>query len=168
MIATAHVMAGLVAGVAALSARTAGAMAATGFVLGLLTHVVLDAIPHSDYGSLSRTAVLISVASEIAATFALAWYLMRSRRLPGLWIAVPAGLAGAMIPDAKFARYFLPEPAGSWIRDVADRFHAPFHAERATVATGLTFEIVCTVLLFGAFLLLLRRQDLSSPATSST
>lgn len=158
MIAAAHVMAGLVAGMAALSARTDGSRLAAGFGLGILSHVVLDAIPHSDYGSLPASAVLTSVAIELAATFALAWYLLRLRRLPGLWTALPAGLVGAMIPDAKFARYFLPAPMGSWIRDVGDRFHAPFHAQPTTVAVGLTFEIVCTVLLFVAFLLLIRRQ----------
>ena len=156
MIAAAHVMAGLVAGVVALSARTDGSRMATGFGLGILSHVVLDAIPHSDYGSLPASTVLTSVAIELAATFALAWYLLQKRRLPGLWAALPAGLAGAMIPDAKFARYFLPAPAGSWIRDVGDRFHAPFHAHPTPVAIGLTLEIVCTLLLLGALLLLLR------------
>ncbi len=162
MIAAAHVMAGLVAGVAALSARTNGSRVATGLLLGGLSHVVLDSIPHSDYGSLPRSTVLASVAIEIAATFALGWYLMRSRRLPGVWIAVPAGLAGAMIPDMKFARYFLPEPAGSWVREVGERLHGPFHAEPTAFAVGLAFEIICTLLLFGVLLLLLRRHDLES------
>ena len=154
-------MAGLVAGVAALSGRTNGSRLAAGFGLGVLSHVVLDAIPHSDYGSLPSVAVLISVALEIAATLAVAWYLLRQRHIHGLRWSLPAGLAGAMIPDAKFARYFLPAPAGPWIRDVGDRFHAPFHAQPTTVAIGLTFEIVCTVLLLVAFLLLIRRQRIA-------
>ena len=159
MIAAAHVMAGLVAGVAALSARTSASRVATAFGLGVLSHVVLDAIPHSDYGSLPRSALLTSVAIEIVATLALAWYLLRERRLPGLRYALPAGLAGAMIPDLKFGRYFLPSPAASWVETVGDRFHAPFHAAPTTVAVGLTFEILCTLLLFGALLLLIRQQD---------
>ena len=114
MIAAAHVTAGLVAGVAALSARTSGGRLATAFGLGVLSHVVLDAIPHSDYGSLQRSTLLMSVAIEIVATLALAWYLLRDRRLTGLRSALPAGLAGAMMPDVKFLRYFLPAPAAAW------------------------------------------------------
>lgn len=151
-------MAGLVAGVAALSGRTSGSRLATGFGLGVLSHVVIDAIPHSDYGSLPRSALLISVAIEIVATLALAWYLLRERSLPGLRSALPAGLAGAMIPDLKFARYFLPAPAASWVQSVGDRFHVPFHAAPTSVAVRLTFEIICTLLLFCELLLLLRRQ----------
>jgi hypothetical protein len=73
--------------------------------------------------------------------------------------ALPAGLAGAMMPDLKFARYFLPESAVSWVLEVGDRFHAPFHAAPTTVAIGLTLEIVCTMLLLGALLILIRRAD---------
>ena len=142
-----------------MSARTIGLRVATAFALGVLSHVVLDAIPHSDYGSLSRSALLTSVAIEIVATLSLAWYLLRERRLSGLRHVLPAGLAGAMIPDLKFARYFLPASAGSWVESVGNRFHAPFHAGPTTVAVGLTFEILCTLLLFGALLLLIQRQD---------
>jgi hypothetical protein len=159
MIAAAHVMAGLVAGVAATSARSNGLRLAAGFGLGVLTHVVLDAIPHSDYGSLSVPLLLASVAIEITATLTLAWFLLRSRHVPGLWFALPAGLAGAMLPDAKFGRYFLPDRVGSWIHTVGDRFHAPFHAEPTTVAVGLSLEIVSTLVLLGALVFLVRRQD---------
>ena len=159
MIAAAHVTAGLVAGVAALSARTSRVRVATAFGLGVLSHVVLDAIPHSDYGTLPRTPLLMSVAIEIVVTLALARYLLRGLRVTGLRSALLAGLAGAMMPDVKFLRYFLPAPAAAWLKDVGDRSHAPFHAEPTSVAIGLTFEILCTLLLFGALLLLIRRQD---------
>lgn len=162
MIAAAHVMAGLVAGVAASSAHTNGLRVATGFGLGVLTHMVLDAIPHSDYGSLAPALLVSSVAIEITGTLTLAWYLLRSRRLPGLTVALPAGIAGAMMPDVKFTRYFLPRPAATWVHDVGDRLHAPFHAGPTTVAAGLTLEIVCTLLLFGVLLMLMRRQDRSA------
>lgn len=158
MIAAAHVMAGLVAGVAVLSARTSEGRVATAFGLGALSHVILDAIPHSDYGSLPRSALLMSVAIEIVATLGVAWNLLRTRHLPGLRYALPAGLAGAMIPDVKFARYFVPAPAASWVQNVGDRLHAPFHAAPTTVAVGLSFEVLCTLLLFGMVVLLLRRH----------
>ena len=159
LIAAAHVTAGLVVGVGALSARTRGLRVAIAFGLGVLSHVVLDAIPHSDYGSLPRSVLLMSVAIEIVATLVIAWYLLRDRRLPGLRYALPAGLAGAMIPDLKFARYFLPAQAGSWVERVGNRFHAPFHAGPTTVAIGLTNELICTLVLFGVLVLLVRRQD---------
>ena len=162
MIAAAHVMAGLVAGVAASSARTGASRVASGFGLGVLSHIVLDAIPHSDYGSLPQSALVMSVAIEIVATLGLAWFLLRGRRLPGLRLALPAGVAGAMIPDVKFTRYFLPPEGASWVRDIGDSFHAPFHAKSTTVAVGLTFEIICTLLLFGVLWRLIRRQDQAS------
>lgn len=159
MIAAAHVMAGLVAGVAALSAPTNGARVVLGFGLGVLTHVVLDAVPHSDYGSLGRSLVILSVAVETAAVLGLGWFLLRSRRLPGLLFAVPAGLAGAMMPDVKFLRYFLPPPGASWVLDLGSRFHGPFHAQPTTVAVGLPNEILSTLALCGLLLFLIRRQD---------
>jgi hypothetical protein len=159
VIAAAHVMAGLVAGVAASSARTSGSRLAAGFGLGVLSHVVLDAIPHSDYGSLPRSALIMSVAIEIVATLGLAWYLLRERRLPGLRSALLGGLAGAMTPDVKFLRYFLPPEAAGWAYDVGDRFHAPFHARAMSVAVGLTFEIISTLVLLGALFWLVRRYD---------
>lgn len=159
VIAAAHVTAGLVAGVAALSARTNGSRMAIAFGLGVLSHVILDAIPHSDYGSLPRSALPMSVAIEIVGTLALAWYFLRDRRLPGLGYALPTGLAGAMIPDVKFARYFLPAPQAAWVETVGDRFHVPFHAAPTTTAVGLTLEVGCTLLLFAGLLLLIRQQD---------
>jgi hypothetical protein len=152
-------MAGLVAGVAALSARTSRSRVAAGFGLGVLSHVVLDAIPHSDYGSLPRLALLTSVAIEIVATLGIARYVLQERPMPGLRPALLAGLAGAVIPDVKFARYFLPPRAAAWAYDVGDRFHAPFHAQPTSVAVGLTFEIICTLVLLGALFLLVRRYD---------
>jgi hypothetical protein len=89
----------------------------------------------------------------------LAWYLIRSRRWPGWHHAIPAAVAGAMMPDVKFLRYFLPPRAAALVYEIGDRFHAPFHASPTSVTIGLSLEIVCTLILLGALSLLVRRQD---------
>ena len=156
MIATAHVTAGMIAGVAALSARGSGWRFATALGLGVLSHVVLDTIPHSDYGSLSRWAILAIVAVELVATFTFGWYLLRPRRLPGLRVTLLPALAGAMLPDAKFAGQWLPEPAASWVHDTGDRFHSWFHVAPTPLAVGLSAEITCTLLLIVGLWLMVR------------
>jgi hypothetical protein len=123
-----------------------------------LSHVVLDAIPHSDYGSLAQRTILTIVLVELLATFTFGWSLLRRRRLPGLRLTLPAALAGAMVPDAKFAGQWLPAPATSWLHSVGDRFHAPFHAAATPIGVGLVAEIVCTLLLLSVLSLLVGRQ----------
>ena len=82
MIATAHVTAGMIAAVAALSARGSGWRVAMALGLGTLSHVILDMIPHSDYGKLSQQAILAIVSLELMVTFAFGWYLLRPRPMP--------------------------------------------------------------------------------------
>lgn len=161
MIATAHVTAGIIAGIVALRARSNGSRLTTGLALGLISHVILDTIPHSDYGSLSRWAILVVVSLELLMTFALAWYLLRPRRLPGLHMTLPAGLAGGMMPDAKFAGQWLPAPAAAWMRNVGDRFHAFFHVDPNPLVVELATEIACTLLLVAGLWLLVRRYEFS-------
>jgi len=150
----------MIAGVAALSTRGNGWRFVAAVGLGVLTHVVLDAIPHSDYGSLRRSTILVIVALELVATFTFGWYLLRRRLRPGLRLTLPAALAGAMLPDAKFAGQSLPAPAASWIRTIGDGFHAPFHAPPTPPALGLAVEIVCTVVLLSLLSMVARRQHL--------
>jgi hypothetical protein len=159
MIATAHVTAGIIASVVALRARGDALRVVTALGLGVLSHVILDTIPHSDYGQLSRWTILAVVSLELLATFALAWYLLRPRRLRGLHLTLPAGVFGASIPDAKFAGQWLPAPAASWVRDVGDRFHRFFHVDPTPIGVGLAAEMVCTLLLVAGLWLLVRRYD---------
>ena len=158
MIAAAHVTAGMIAGVAALSARGAAWRFAIALGLGVSSHVILDTIPHSDYGSLSRLAILAIVAVELIVTFTFAWYLLRPRRLPGLRVTLLPALAGAMLPDAKFAAQWLPEPAASWVYDSGDSFHSWFHVAPTPVRVGLSAEITCTLLLLVGLWLIVRRN----------
>lgn len=157
MIATAHVTAGMIAGVAALSVRGSGSKFVTALVLGTLSHVILDMIPHSDYGVLSQRAILAIVALELVVTFAFGWYVLRSRRLPGLSVTLPAALAGAMMPDMKFAGNWLPEPAASWVTAGGYRFHRGLHVGPTPLPVGLSAEIACTVLLVVGLWLIVRR-----------
>lgn len=159
MIASAHVFGGFVSGLAAASATTnrSGRIVAS-FAFGVLSHVVLDAIPHADYGSLSRSMVQLVVAGEIVLSASLAWLIVRSRRPPGWRASIPAGLAGAMIPDVKFiAPVLLPGPAALWVQQTANRFHGFFHADRSPIAVGLTVEALCTLLLLASLTLFPRR-----------
>jgi len=157
MIATAHVTAAMIASVAALSVRGTGLRFATALTIGVLSHIALDLIPHSDYRSLSKWTILTIISLELVGTFVLGWYLLRSRRLPGLRATLPAGLAGAVIPDMKFASYFLPEPAASWALHAGERFHEGRHVGPSPLAVGLSAEIACTLLLIGALWLMVRR-----------
>ena len=160
MIATAHVTAGMIASIAALSVRGNGLRVATALVLGVVSHFALDIIPHSDYRSLSRWAILCVITLELLGTFALGWYLLRPRRIPGLRVTLPAGLAGAMFPDIKFASYFLPEPAATRVAELGVRFHEGRHAAPSPLAVGLSAEIACTLLLIAALWLIARRFPL--------
>ena len=150
----------MIAGEAALSARGSGWRILAAMGLGLLSHVILDAIPHSDYGSLTRSTILAIVSLELVATFTFGWYLLRRRLAHGLRLTLPAGLAGAMVPDAKFAGQWLPQPAASWIQTVADGFHARFHAAPTSIAVELVAEIVCTLLLLSLLSMVARQQHL--------
>ena len=148
----------MIAGVAALALRGSGWRVGAAVGLGVLSHVVLDAIPHSDYGSLTRSKILAIVLLELVATFTFGWYLLRRRLRPGLRLTLPAALAGAMVPDAKFASQWLPQPAASWIHTAADGFHAQFHTAPTPTAVGLVVEIVCTLLLLSLLWMVARRQ----------
>jgi hypothetical protein len=161
MIASAHVLGGFVSGLAAASAITnrAGRIVSA-FALGVLSHVVLDAIPHADYAFLSRSTVRVVVVCEIVLATSLSWLIVRSRRPPGWRASLPMGLAGAMIPDVKFiAPVLLPAPAALWVQQTANRFHGLFHADRSPIAVGLTAEVLCTLLLLTSLTLFPRRHQ---------
>lgn len=85
MIATPHLLAGAAG---ALKARSATG----GLAIGVLTHLALDAVPHSDYrwGALGGLAL----AGDLAAgTLAVCWLSGRSE-------VVLAGALGGALPDA--------------------------------------------------------------------
>lgn len=165
MNASAHVAAGIVAGMVATRFPT-GTLRRVGaaFSVGVLSHVVLDAIPHSDYRMLARSTVLWVSACEIVGTMAIAAWLLRRRLTPQWQGPLVAGLAGACLPDAKFpARLLLPAEAVQRVETYGDSFHGFFHAGRmANPMIGLGIEIAFAI----ALLLSLSAFPRTSPASS--
>lgn len=122
---------------------------ATAFCLGFLSHVVLDAIPHSDYGMLPRSALLWLALCEIAVVGVIAGFIVRRRLKPGWAGCLLAGFIGAALADAKFpARAVLPENIARSVERYGDSFHNPFHAGTMSEPwLGLVIEVACAVLL---------------------
>lgn len=155
MIASAHTAAGVVSGmVAARLVRHPLARALTAVAFGVLSHVVLDAFPHGDYGELERGPVLAIVVAELVATgFTLSW-ILRDRVTPGWPGYLAAGFVGAALPDIKFLAALLLSPGGAApVASVGDRFHEPFHAGPSPLGMGVAIEVAATL----AILVLLTR-----------
>jgi|SRR5687768_8414462 len=150
MNASAHVAAGVVAGMVGVHSRGSGIRrVATAFSLGLLSHVVLDAIPHSDYRMLPRSALLWVAMCETAVVGAIAGFIVRRRLKPGWAGCLFAGFLGANLPDAKFpARAVLPDSIARSVERYGDAFHSLFHAGRMSEPwLGLLIEVVFAVVL---------------------
>jgi hypothetical protein len=122
--------------------------AAAAFAFGVFTHVVLDALPHGDYGELAMTPVLAIVVAELIATgFTLGW-ILRGRVTPGWPVNLAAGFVGSVLPDLKFgAALVLSSDRAAAVAAVGDRFHEPFHAGPSPLGIGVTVEVAATVLI---------------------
>jgi len=150
MIASAHIAAGTVAGMAGIySSGNRIRRSATAFSLGILSHVVLDAIPHSDYGILVPSTIPWVALCETVGICAIAGYILRQRLMPNWPGYLLAGLVGSSIPDAKFvARILLPERIAQSIEYYGDSFHSLFHAGPMSVPLlGFGIEVACTLVL---------------------
>jgi hypothetical protein len=154
MIASAHVAAGVVIGVIAarLMRWPAGRIAAA-FAASVLVHLEMDAIPHSDYHTLSWTGMLVVVALELNLVGIVAYHLLRHRLPPqGLW-SVAAGVFGSALPDAKFMAPLLPSELARLVQSSGDRLHHAIHAAPTSLAYGMMTQVSCAVLLIAALLL---------------
>lgn len=122
---------------------------AAAFSLGVLSHVVLDAIPHSDYRMLARSAIVWVALCESVGIAVAAGYLLRHRLIPHWPGYLLAGLTGASLPDAKFvARLLVSGPMAQRVEYYGDYFHSFFHAEEMAVPLlGLGIEVACTIVL---------------------
>jgi hypothetical protein len=159
VIASAHTAAGVASGMIAASlVRHPVARAATAFILGILTHVVLDALPHGDYGELSMAPVLAIVVAELVATgFALTW-ILRTRVGPGWPVYLAAGFIGGALPDIKFlASLVLSRDGAAAVASIGDRFHEPFHAGPSALGVGVTVEVIATLVMVALLTRLPRR-----------
>lgn len=118
------------------------------FTLAVASHLLLDAIPHSDYGSLSRPAMGILVALESVVVGASAAFILRHRLLPHWPEYLLPGLFGSALPDAKFiAPVLLSDRNARLVESYGNRFHEGIHAAPTSLAVGVTNEVVCAILL---------------------
>lgn len=126
------------------------------FVTGFVLHVLMDAIPHSDYHRLSRPWVLIAVGAEAALVGAFAAWQLGSRVIAQWRGPIVSAWLGSVVPDVKFvALLVLPPQYARTVELYGDRLHAHFHAAPVAVTTGMSTQLVCTITLL-AILTMLR------------
>lgn len=158
MIASAHVAAGAVAGLAGahFSGKWIWRVVAA-FAFGLVSHLLLDALPHSDYATLSRSTVMWLASLEAVGMTAVTGYMTR-RLVPHWPWYVLVGVAGGALPDAKFfAPAVLPPELAGKVIAVTQEMHAPFHAPTpSSPALGLAVEVMVTVLCLAILLIVPR------------
>jgi len=152
MIASAHFAAGVVIGLASAHVvRSRSAGAAVAFGTAAVVHFLMDAVPHSDYGSLARSNLPFMVGGEAILVGAIAAILLR-RRLTLHWRScVAAGLFGSVLPDAKFvAPFVLSEHNAALVEYYGNRLHDPFHAGATSTLLGMTAQVLCTLILLAS------------------
>lgn len=138
MVLTSHAAAGALAGSATRSLGVA-------FALGVLTHAVLDRIPHADYRVTAALGALLLADLAFAAAVVLAM-----RRPPGRTLV--AGAIGGLLPDAAQG---LERALGV---DVTLSAHLANHTEVDwPVWAGTMTQVATVVLCVAAFRLLARR-----------
>jgi hypothetical protein len=120
---------------------------AAGFSLGLLTHIVADALPHREY-MVVENKFWVVVALEILAILFLVYYPLRG------WVyglVMFSALAGAAFPD--FLSIFYEYLAGwEWIRNWDNYLHK-YHGK---VSIGFKVSLVQQVLLAVGLMLLVK------------
>lgn len=149
MIASAHLAAGLVSGMAASRASGGTARRITiAALLGLASHMMMDAIPHADYGNMPRRWIIPVVLCEATVTFAVAALILRRKVTRGWPGFLAAGVFGATIPDARFGLGFLAPENKYRVLYATYWFHGFFHAEPVAFWIGMTDQVVATLACF--------------------
>jgi membrane-bound metal-dependent hydrolase YbcI (DUF457 family) len=150
VIASTHIVAGLIVGLATMHVtESRPGRVALGFFLGVVSHMILDAIPHADYGVLPPATVAWIVLGEVVAMSAIGWRLVRHRVRPRSANALVPAMLGAVLPDAKFvAQLVLPRREADVVRLYGDRFHGLFHAAPMTHhVLGQVTQVTTTLVL---------------------
>jgi len=149
VIASAHFAAAVAVGMAsAYALKTRLGRVALAFVSGFVLHLLMDAVPHSDYAGLSTSAIRALVPCEMVVVGAAAAYVLRHRLMRHWPEYLSAGLLGSVLPDVKFvAKIVLSDRDANLVEYYFDRLHVPFHTTANSVALGVTTQIVCAVLL---------------------
>lgn len=171
MIASAHIAAGFVAGMAgAYATRNRVLRLAAAFTLAFVLHFQLDAIPHSDYAGLPRSALGVVASLEVAAVCAIGMYILRRRLLLHWPEFLFAGLSGSVLPDARFlAPIVLSDRNARLVEYYGNRLHEGLHAGTTSLALGLAAELVSTILLLACLYAFPRTEyRLGRPITAGT
>jgi uncharacterized membrane protein YwaF len=151
VIASAHLGAGLVAGMAA--SRASGGWArriVIALALGLASHVMLDAIPHADYGFLRRLYILPIALCEAAVLFGVAALILRRRVVKGWQYFLAAGIFASAVPDARFGLEMFPWQIKYKVLFATYWFHSFFHAGPVTFWIGMVNQVVVALLCVAA------------------
>ena len=118
------------------------------FAIGIVTHIALDAIPHADYGNMSRRAMAPVILAEAITVATLSLAILWRRMPAGAWLAIGAGLIGATLPDIRFgADLGLPHAQALAVTRAAYWFHSWFHADPVSLKIGMTTQVTASVLL---------------------
>lgn len=151
MIASAHIAAGVLSGmVGSRIAKRPAVQAGAALAIGFATHIMLDAIPHADYGALGPRPVARLIVLETLLVGLAALMILRTRVQPGWWLPMLAGVLGAAIPDVGFAaQLLLPGPMGVRVDNAGDAFHGGFHARGVGRRLGITTQLLATVASLG-------------------
>jgi|GEM_PF-3967958 len=150
MIASAHVAAGALAGVIGGRVSSAGAVPSTAIaiLLGLASHMLMDAIPHSEYMFISLNyAVRVAIVEAIIAC-GVAWLVLRRRAGRELLLPVATGIAAAMLPDLQFVSQVTALPAATELSSAGDIFHVLHASTKAPPVAGALGELALAALLF--------------------
>ena len=139
MIASAHLAAGIVIGLASDHvARRTFTRVSTAFAAGALVHLLMDAVPHSDYDLFPMSTMWFVIAAIV----------LRNRLKPHSLQSIAAGLLGSVLPDAKFiAPFFLSTSHAALVETYGNRLHAPFHATANSAVLGMVSQLSFTTLL---------------------
>lgn len=149
MIASAHITAGIVCGMAA--SRASGGTArrvGIALLLGVASHIMMDAIPHADYGNMPRRFIVPVALCEAALVLSLAALILRRKVTRGWAAFLAAGVFGATIPDARFGLDFLSPENKYRVLFATYWFHGFFHAGPVAFWIGMADQVVATFVCF--------------------
>ena len=92
MIASAHLAAGIVIGLASDHvARGTFTRVSTAFAAGVVVHLLMDAVPHSDYDLFPMSTMWFVIAGEFLAVLIITAIVLRDRLTPHWLQSVAAG-----------------------------------------------------------------------------
>ena len=165
MFATAHLGAGILSGMAASHASgSTTRKVATALFLALSSHVILDAVPHADYGFIPRRHIMPIVLCEAMVVFTVAWLILRRRVSKGWQLLLAAGLFGTAVPDLRFGFGFLPPDIKFKILFFTYWTHSFFHAEPVTFWIGMTTQVTAALVCLGVLFAMPRVDRAGAPA----